>query len=107
VWRKPHAGAQVEQVRGRDPRFGQPADHQQLAQVAGVGAVALGALLGPAPRGGLGRLGEMHARADRPELLDDEPPARRRLQRHFEILAAEARGEPSDARAIGRRDAAA
>jgi hypothetical protein len=104
---QPDAGAQIEQVLGRDPRFGQPADHQQLAQVARVGAIALGALLGPAPRGGLGRLGQMDARADRAELLDDEPPARRRLQRHLKLLAAKARGEPSHARAIGRRDAAA
>src|SRR3954451_2054789 len=61
---QPDAGAQVEQVRGRDPRFRQPADHQQLAQMPGVGAIALRALLGPAPRRGLGRLGEMDARAN-------------------------------------------
>ena len=63
---QPDPRAQVEQVLGRDPRFRQPADHQQLTQVARVGAIALGALLGPATRGGLGRLGQMHPRADRP-----------------------------------------
>jgi hypothetical protein len=43
-----HPGAQVEQMVGRDPGLGQPADHQQLAQVPSVGAVGLGALLVPA-----------------------------------------------------------
>jgi hypothetical protein len=81
-------GAQVEQVLGRDPRFRQPTDHQQLAQMARVGAVALGPLLGPAARRGLGRLGQMNLGADRPELLNDEPPARRRLQSHLDLLAA-------------------
>ena len=104
---QPDAGAQVEQVRRRDPRLGQPADHHKLAQAAPVSAVALGRLLGLAPRGGLGRLGEMHARADRAELLDDEPPARRRLQRHLEVPAAEACCESPHRGAVGRRDTAA
>jgi hypothetical protein len=47
VWRRRTAGAQLEQVLGRDPRLRQPADHQQLAQMARVGAIALGALLVP------------------------------------------------------------
>jgi hypothetical protein len=91
---QPDPRAQVEQVLGRDPRFRQPADHQQLTQVARIGAIAFGALLGPATRGGLGRLGQMHPRTDRRELLDHEPPTRRRLQRHLELQIAEALGEP-------------
>jgi hypothetical protein len=106
VWRN-RARAQIEQVLGRDPRFGQPADHQQLAQVARVGAIALGALLGPTTRGRLGRLGQMHPRADRPELLHDEPPARRGLQRDLELPAAETLGEPPHAGAMRRRHALA
>ena len=46
----------------------------------------------------------MDARPDRPELLDHEPPARRRLQRDLEILATEACGEPPHSGAVGRRD---
>jgi hypothetical protein len=94
-------GAQVEQVLGRDPRFRQPTDDQQLAQMARVGAVALGPLLGPAARRGLGRLGQMNLGADRPELLNDEPPARRRLQSHLDLLAAKARGEAPHPVAVG------
>jgi hypothetical protein len=101
---QPDTRAQVEQVLGRDPRLRQPADHQQLAQVPGVGAIALGALLGPPTRRGLGRLGQMHPRPDRLQLLDHEPPAGRRLQRDLELLAAEAAGEPPHAIAVGRRD---
>jgi hypothetical protein len=102
---QPDLGAQIEQVVGRDPRLGQPADHQQLAQVAGVGAVGLGALLvAPACRR-LGRLGEMHLRADRPQLLDDEPPAGRGFQRRLEPLAGERGEEPTNVHAVSRRDA--
>jgi len=72
--------------------------------VPGVGAVALGALLGPAARRHLGRLGQMDLSANRPEFFDDEPPSGRRLQRDLELLAAETAGEPSHASAVSRRD---
>ena len=36
---QPHLRARIEDVLGRDPRFRQPVDHQQLAQMLGVGAV--------------------------------------------------------------------
>src|SRR3954453_14791426 len=55
-----------------------------------VRAIALGALLRPAQARGLRRLGQMHPRADPTQLLDHEPPAGRRLQRDFQLLAAEA-----------------
>jgi hypothetical protein len=71
--------------------------------MARVGAIALGALLGPATRGGLGRLGQMHPRPDRVQLLDHEPPPRRRLQRHLELLATEALNELADAGTVRRR----
>ena len=38
------------------------------------------------------------------ELLDHEPPARRRLQRDLELLASEARQEPAHTDAVGRCD---
>ena len=100
---QPHPRAQIEDVIGRDPRLRQPSDHHQLAQMPRVGAIVLGALLVPAARRGLRRLGQMHRRADAPQLLDDEPPARRRLQRHLELAPAEALQEPPHPRAIGRR----
>jgi hypothetical protein len=93
--------------RGRGParpRLRQPSDHQQLAHVARVGAVALGALLVPAPGGSLSRLREMHDRARTPQLLGHEPPAGRRLQRDLELLTTEPLGEPAHARPVRRRD---
>jgi hypothetical protein len=72
--------------------------------VASVGAVALGALLGAAAGGRLGRLGQMHLRADRLQLLDDEAPAGGCLQRDLELLAAEAGREAAHPGAVGRRD---
>src|SRR5215207_7813012 len=75
--------------------------------MARVGAIALGALLGPATRGGLGRLGQMDPSTDRAELLDDKPPPRRRLQRDLELLIAETLGEPPHPGAMCRRHALA
>ena len=98
-----HAGAQIKQVPWRDPGLRQPSDHQQLPQVAGVGAIVLGALLVPSPSGRLGRLGQVHHGAHPTQLLDHEPPARRRLQRDLELLVAEALEEPADPGAIRRR----
>jgi hypothetical protein len=52
-----------------------------------------------------GGLGEMHLGADRPQLLDHEPPARRRLQRRLDLPSREARHQPADVVAVGRRHA--
>jgi len=67
---QPQPRPQIEQMVGRDPRLRQPADHQQLAQMPGIRPIGLGALLVPAPRGRLRRLGQMHTGADRAQLLD-------------------------------------
>jgi hypothetical protein len=100
---QPDPGAQIEDVIGRDPRLRQPLDHHQLPQMPGVRAVTLRALLrSPQPRG-LRRLGQMHHRADPAQLLDEEPPAGRRLQRHLELPAAEALKELPHGSAISRR----
>src|SRR3954467_198748 len=69
-----------------------------------VRAIALGALLGSAQARGLRRLGQMHPRADPTQLLDDEPPAGRRLQRDFQLLAAEALEKAPHANAVSRRN---
>src|SRR3954465_11362277 len=91
-------------MRGWDPRLGQPADHQQPAQGPGVRRVALGALFGPPPGRGLGGLGEMHTRADLPQLLDHETPAPRGLPRPLKLLAAKTAQKPTDVRAMSRRE---
>jgi hypothetical protein len=102
---QPHTGAQIQQVRRRDPGLWQPSDHQQLAQVPRVRAVGFGALLAAAPRAGLRRLGQMRPGTDRLQLLDHEPPARRRLQRHLEPPATEAAQELPHALATCRHHA--
>lgn len=102
---QPDAGAQIEDVRRRDPGLGQPAGHQQLAQVTGIGAVVLGMLLVTAQRGGVRGLGQMHNGSDPVQLLDHEPPARGRLQRDLQLLAGKSRQEPAHARPVGRRHA--
>src|SRR4051794_16209315 len=72
-----------------------------------VRAIALGALLGSAQARGLRRLGQMHPRADPTQLLDHEPPAGRRLQRDFQLLAAEALEKAPHANAVSRRNSRA
>ena len=94
---QPDLSAEIEQMIGRDPGLRQPSDRQQLANVPRVSAIALSALLVPSTSGGLGRLGQMHHRADLPQLIGDKPPAGRRLQRDLELLAAEPLTEPPDA----------
>ena len=46
----------------------------------------------------------MHLRTDTLELLDHEPPARRRLQRDLETVVSEPPEERADRVSIGRRD---
>jgi hypothetical protein len=76
---QPDLRAEIQQVIRRDPRLRQPIDHQQLPNVPGVRTIALRALLIPATGGGLRRLGQVHNRADRRQLIGDEPPAGRRF----------------------------
>ena len=101
---QPNQGTQIEQMRRRDPGLRQPPDHHQLPDMARVGTVALGALLVPASSGGLGRLREMHHRADLRELIGHEPPPGRRLQADLELLAAELLTELPDALPVRRGD---
>ena len=95
---RPDPGAEIEDVRGRDPRLRQPADQQQLPQMPGISPVGLRALLLALQRGRLRRLGQVHLGADPLQFLDHEPPARRRLQRDLEPLALEPIKERADAR---------
>ena len=100
---QPDPCAQIKDMPGRDPRLRQPLDHQQLTQMPRVRAIVLGALLITPPRARLRRLREMHHSTHRAQLLDDEPPPSRRLQRHIELLAAEALQELTHARTVSRR----
>jgi hypothetical protein len=97
---QPHPRTQIEDVIGRDPRLRQPPRQQQLTVMSGVRAVALRALRVPAQGCGLRRLGEVHDRADRPQLLDHEPPPGRRLERDLQLLASEPRQEPAHPGAV-------
>ena len=56
---EPDPRAQIKDVVGPDPRLRQPACLKQLAQMPGVRPIVLGALLVPAQRAGLRRLGQM------------------------------------------------
>ena len=44
----------------------------------------------------------MHLCPRRPQLLDQKPPAGRRLGRHLQLLAGKPRQEPPDAGPVGR-----
>jgi hypothetical protein len=67
-----HLGAQIKDVIGRDPRLRQPPGQPQFAVMASVRTVDLGVLVVPASGRCLGRLGQMHHRAHRPQLLDQK-----------------------------------
>src|ERR1039458_1722459 len=69
----------------------------------GISAVALGSLLVAAQRARLGRLSEMHPGTHAPQLLNDEPPARRRLERHLELSAREPTEKATHALTVRRR----
>ncbi len=72
--------------------------------MAGVRAVGLRAPLVPAPRRGFRRLGQMHHRADRAQLLDEKPPAGGRLERDLQLLAREPLKEPAHPDPVRRSD---
>lgn len=103
---QPHQCAQLEDVFGRDPRLRQPPLDQQVAQVARVALVGLGAPLRTARRRRVGRLGELNRGAGALELLDDEPPASGRLHGGLDVLARPAAQERAEGRAVSRRDPA-
>ena len=78
---QPHLGAQIEDVRGRDPGLGQALSHQQLAQQPGVELVGLGTALAVLAHPCLRGLGKPHLDADTSAFLGDEAPPRHRLDR--------------------------
>jgi len=62
--------------------------------VPGVGLVGLGVPLAAAPRGGVGRLGQMRRGAGRGQLPGDVPPPGAPLDRERNILPAGEPGQP-------------
>jgi hypothetical protein len=91
-------------VLGWDPGLGQPALEQQIAQVAGVEAIGLGAPLSPAQAAGLGRLGQVRDGAGGAQLLDHEAPTGRRLKRRLDLLTVEPAQEVAQRPAVGGPD---
>ncbi len=98
---------EIEDVRRWDPRLRQPADQEQLTQMSGIGPVGLRALLLTLQRGRLRRLGQVHLSADTLELLDHEPPTRRRFQRDLQAHSLKRGQEPPNRAAISRNHARA
>src|SRR6266542_5312311 len=90
----PHARAQLEQVRRWDPRLRQLARAQQPQLQITVGAVGLRPPLPPPLGRRLRRVAQMRAVAGTLDLLDDEPPAGRPLEREVHIGAAVEAPEP-------------
>ena len=81
-------------VLGRDPRLGQPAVGQQLAQPARVLAIGLRAPLAPPQRARLHRLGQMRHRPGGDQRVTDKQPPGAGLHRDAQLAAIEALNPP-------------
>ena len=90
---EPHPFAPLQHVRRRDPRLGQIAGLQQLAQHPGVGTVGLGVPLAAPRRLRVGRLRQVCLEAGGDDLLDHVPPPGAALHRHRHRLPAGATGD--------------
>jgi hypothetical protein len=78
---EPHPFAPLQHRRRRDPRLGQIATLQQLAQQRRVGTIRLRPPLRPPRCLGVGRLGQMRLEARRRYLFDHVTPAGTPLHR--------------------------
>jgi hypothetical protein len=76
-------------MRRRQPRLGQTAFAEQLAQVASVGTIGLRASLLPPAGARLGGLGKMRPRARLGQRATNEQAARTRLDRDLDLLTRE------------------
>lgn len=90
---QPDGRAEIGEVVRRDPRFGQVAREEQISQQSRVGTIGLRASLRATPSPCLGRLGEMGLHASSSQLLDDEAPPGRALERKGGALSSECREE--------------
>lgn len=100
----PHTSSQIEEMRGRDPRFWEAADQQQLAQMPSVSPVGFRALLAALQGAGLCGLRQVHVGTGALQFLDHKPPAGRRLQSNLETFALKAGQELPDFGSIGGSD---
>src|SRR5438270_13065417 len=107
VWRNLTRARRSRRWSGAIHDSGKRPDHHELAQQPGVSAISLRARLAPPPRGGLRRLGQMHACAIAVQRLPDETPPRRGLVRRVELLAVNRRQIYARALAMRRRPARA
>jgi hypothetical protein len=99
-----HQRAQLEDVRRRDPRLRQFAGEQEPQLQITVRVVGLRPSLAPPPRGRLSRVGQMCAVAGALDLLDDEPPAGRPLDRELGPTVGELSQPGTHLGARGGRD---
>jgi len=82
---KPHQGAQLQDVRRRDPALRKAALEQQVHHQLAVGVVGLGSPLGASPLAQLGGIGQVSGEAPPLDLLHDEAPAGRSLEREVGV----------------------
>jgi hypothetical protein len=87
-------------VSGRNPRLGQLAAQQQPELEVAIGVVSLRPALAAALGGRLGRVGQVSGVAGPLDLLADEPPAGRPLEREVGLETLEARSR-TDSRSPG------
>src|SRR3954468_11898454 len=99
-----HRTGLQHRLRG-DPRLRDPPLREQLPQQPAVGAIGLGPALGPAPRGGFRRLGDMRLDPRPQQLLDHIAPPGAPLQREGHVRAAGETAQPGpQALPVRRRD---
>jgi hypothetical protein len=90
-------------VYRRDPRFREPALHQQRAQQPRIGAVGLSALLRTPRYRDLGRITQMHAHPRAGYLFGDVPPPSATLQRELRVPIRAVLAQPRPQRLPRRR----
>jgi hypothetical protein len=88
---QPHARAQLQDLRRRDPRLRQLPRREQPQQQIAIGPVGLRPPLAPTLSRRLRWIGEMRAIAGTHDLLDHEAPTRRPLERKLHIETVEPR----------------
>ena len=86
---QPYAGAQLEDLRGRDPRLWQLACEQEPQLQIAIAGVGLRAPLAAPPGGRLGRIGEPREMAGTLDLLNNETPAGRPLEHELGFSSSE------------------
>jgi hypothetical protein len=100
---QPHARAQLQDLLRRDPRLRQLARREQPQQQVAVGAVGLRPPLTATLSRRLRRVGQVRAMPGPLDLLDDEPPTRRPLEREMHLAENVEARQPLAHRLTSRR----